>query len=186
MRKNNFFKQIKKDLNNKKKVKSSFYFLLFFLVSFIVIYLVLSKTILYVYINYFYGLVSTFLLNVIYSVDASFVFDNILNASIINISSLGYPVIINSLCTGILEFTLLVSAIISSIGVSWRNRLYGVLTAIGVVIIFNSLRITFTTFIITRFNLSIANFLHGFLFRLFLIIIVIGTYWLWLRYVYKQ
>jgi hypothetical protein len=29
--------------------------------------------------------------------------------------------------------------------------------------------------------LSFANFVHGFLFRLFLIIIVIGTYYVWFR-----
>jgi exosortase/archaeosortase family protein len=85
------------------------------------------------------------------------------------------------LCTGILEFSLIISAIVSTIGFSLRKKIKWVLFSSFLVIIFNLLRITFTIFIIDYFNLEIANFFHGFLFRLFLVFIVIGTYYFFLK-----
>ncbi|MDD3178415.1 MAG: exosortase/archaeosortase family protein [Candidatus ainarchaeum sp.] len=103
------------------------------------------------------------------------------NVSIILISSLNYPVFITFLCTGILELSLIFSAIVSSFNFSIIKRLKGLFLALFVVIIFNIFRISITIFIITKFNLGIANLMHGFLFRLFIIIIVIGTYYFWTK-----
>jgi exosortase/archaeosortase family protein len=87
------------------------------------------------------------------------------------------------MCTGILEFSLLVSAILSTYNISIKQRLKGFLYSLGVVILFNLFRIVITIFIIVNLNLKIANFFHGFLFRIFLVIIVLGTYYFWLRYI---
>ncbi|MCK9292801.1 MAG: exosortase/archaeosortase family protein [archaeon] len=176
---NKFLKNLKSDLKNKKKVRSSYNFLLFFLISFSLVYLFLNIPIIYNYINYFFGSLSNFILNSVFGIDSKFYF--LINNSIIEVSSLSYPIIITNLCTGILEFSILVSAIIATIGVSIKKKLTWVFFSTLIVIVFNIIRISLTSFIIVRFNLSFANFVHGFLFRLFLIIIVLGTYWFFLN-----
>jgi exosortase/archaeosortase family protein len=180
-----FLKQIKKDIKNKRKLKESFYFLFFFIVSFFSIYLLLSKTLIYNFINYFYGSLSSALLNIIYSIPSSFYYNLTEQITYLVIPSIEYPVAIVFLCTGILEFSLIISAIVSTIGVKLRQKIKWVLIASIVVILFNFLRITFTIFIIDSLNLKVADFFHGFLFRLFLIIIVIGTYYLFLKNSFK-
>jgi len=177
---NKFLKNLKSDLKNKKKVKSSYHFLLFFLISFSLIYLFLNIPIIYNSINYFFGYLSNFILNFIFGIDSKFIF--LLNNSIIEISSLSYPIIITKLCTGILEFSILVSAIIATIGVSANKKIKWVFFSALIVVVFNTIRISLTSLIIVKLNLSFANFVHGFLFRLFLIIIVLGTYWFFLNY----
>ncbi|NCQ51158.1 exosortase/archaeosortase family protein [archaeon] len=176
-----FFKKIKRDLKTKKKIKESLYFLLFFIISFSLIYLLLSKTLIYNFINYFYGSLSSIILNIFYGINTSFYYDFIEQVTFLIIPSIDYPVAIVFLCTGILEFSLIVSAIVSTIGFSLRKKIKWVLISSFLVIIFNLLRITFTIFIIDYFNLEIADFFHGFLFRLFLVIIVIGTYYFFLK-----
>jgi len=180
MKKKSFIKQFKKDLKNKKKLKDSFYFLFLFLFFFIIIFIILSKTILYTFINFIYGLLSSFLLTHIYHLSSSFLFDSLNKLSVLTIANINYPVVIEFLCTGILEFSLLSAAILASFDSSWKKRIIGVLISAVVVFIFNIFRITITIFIIDKLNLSVANFFHGFLFRLFMVIIVVGVYWYWL------
>jgi len=136
---------------------------------------------LYDYINYFFGITSNFIINQIFGIVTTFSYNVIDGVSIITVASLDYPIYINFLCTGILEFALLTSAILASTSISLKKRFIGVSLAIAVVIIFNIIRISLTTYLITVLNLSWANFFHGFLFRFFLVIIVLGFYWLWLR-----
>jgi len=170
-----------------KTLKTGFIFLLSFLLFFLIIFLLLSLIPLQTYINYFYGVTSNFILNVIFGIASSFSFDwATTGGSVILISSLDYPVYISFLCTGILELSVLLSAILATKTVSWKKRLYGVLIAMGVVGIFNIIRISFTTFLITRLNIGVADFFHSFLFRLFMVIIILGTYYLWLRIATKQ
>ncbi|HRT02368.1 MAG TPA: exosortase/archaeosortase family protein [Candidatus Diapherotrites archaeon] len=163
---------------NKDTLKNALLFLLFFFIFFLIIFLVLSKTVLYKYINYFFGISSNFLLNTIFSVPSVFSFDTV---SVLTINSLSYPVYISFLCTGVLEFSLLSAAILASHGFSWKKRVVGILIGTGVLIFFNILRISLTVFLITELNLKVASFFHGFLFRLFLVIIVLGTYYFWLK-----
>ncbi len=177
----NYFLKLKRDFKNKRKVRDSFYFLLYFIISFISIYLLLAKSILYNFINYFYGSTSSKLLNLIYNIPSSFYYDFIEQITFLTIPSIDYPIAIVFLCTGILEFSLIFSAIVSTIGVSLRNKVKWVLLSSLVVIVFNLLRITFTIFIINSYNLDLANFFHGFLFRTFLVLIVIGIYYFYLK-----
>jgi len=163
------------------KLKAGFIFLSLFLLFFIFIYVILGYSFLYNYINYFFGITSNFIINHVFGIITTFSYSIVDGASVITISSLDYPIFINFLCTGILEFALLASAILASTSVSWKKRVIGVSLSIPLVIIFNIIRISFTVYLITALNLSWANFFHGFLFRLFLVIIVIGFYWLWLR-----
>jgi exosortase/archaeosortase family protein len=176
-----FLNKIKKDLKNSKKLKDSFYFLFYFLISFIAVYFFLSKTILYNFINYFFGAISTKLLNLVYSIPATFYFNSVEKITYIFIPSIEFPVAIVFLCTGILEFALIFSAIISSYNVSLKKRFFWIFLSSIIIIIFNIFRITFTIFLINILDLKIADFFHGFLFRLFLILVVIGTYYFFIK-----
>ncbi len=181
----NYFRNLKKDFKNKKKVKDSFYFLSYFIISFLIVYLILSKTLIYYFINYFYGSFSSSLLNIFYNIPSTFYYDFIEKATFIIVPTIDYPIAIVFLCTGILEFSLIFSAIVANIGVSVRQKIKWVLISSLVVILFNLLRITFTIFLVDSLSLQVADFFHGFLFRLFLILIVIGTYYLFLRNSFK-
>lgn len=165
----------------KKISKDSFLFLFYFLISFLFIYFFLLKTILYFGINYFYGSLSSFILNTIYFLPTTFYFDIIDKTSVLLVSSLSYPVVIVSLCTGILEFSLLSSAILATLYVSFIKKIKWLLISALAIIFFNLLRITLTVFIIHSLSLNTANFFHGFLFRFFLVLIVVGIYFLFLR-----
>jgi len=184
MKKNSLLKNLKKDLKDKREYKKALYFLFLFIVFFICFYLVLSE-ILYVYINYFFGYLSSWILENLFRVSNIFIFDSINKFSLIVIPKIKDPIIISFLCTGILEFCLLSSAIFASKGIDLFKRFYGFLIAIPLVIFFNLFRITLTTYIITIANLGLAEFMHGFLFRIFLVIIVVGFYYFWFKNSYK-
>lgn len=177
----NIFKKIKSDLGKKKERQKALSFLILFLIFFFIIYLLLTKTFLYKQINIFFAVTSGFILQTIFGINNHFIYDSFLKSSTIIISNLEYPLIINKLCTGILEFSLLSAAIIASKGISILKRIIGFLISILVVIVFNIFRISFTGYLIINLNLFWAEIFHGILFRLFLVIIVIGTYYLWLK-----
>lgn len=175
-----YFKKVKKDFKNKKKIKDSLTFLLYFFLSFTLIYLFLAKSIFYKYINLFFGLFTSKILN-LFNLSTTYAFDVFNQVTYITVPALEYPVAIVFLCTGILEFGLIFSAIVSTLGVSIKKKVRWVLISFIAVIFFNLLRIVLTVLIIIYFNLSVADFFHGFLFRLSLIVIVIGIYYLFLK-----
>lgn len=184
MNKKPLFKQLKKDLKNKEEHKKAFFFLFLFLVFFLLFYIVLSF-IFYKYINYFYGFFSGVILELIFKIPNKFIFDSINNFSLLVIPQISEPIIISFLCSGIVEFCLLASAILASKGIEIRKRITGFLLAIPVVVFFNLFRITLTTVIIVHSSLAVAEFMHGFLFRIFLVIVVLGFYYFWFKYSYK-
>lgn len=163
------------------KLKPGFIFLGLFLLYFIFIYVILNYSFLYKYINSFFGITSNFVITYLFGIPASLSIDPVTFSSVITISSIDYPVFINGLCTGILEFSILVCAILATRLGSLKKRLLWCSIALGVVVIFNITRISLTVFLITKLNQTTASFFHGFLFRLFLVLVVIGTYWLFLR-----
>ena len=180
MKSNSFIKRFKKDIKDKKEHKKALFFLFLFILVFSISYLLFAKSPLSGYINYFFGFSSSVLLSVL-GASNSFVFDSVTKTSTILVSNLTEPIVISFLCSGTLEFCLLISAILSSVGISLKKRIVGAFLAIPIIIVFNLTRIVVTSLIIINGNLSFANFVHGFLFRLFLIIIVIGTYYVWFR-----
>ena len=180
MKSNSFVKRFKKDLKNKNEHKKALLFLFLFIFVFSLSYLLFAKSPISGYINYFFGFSSSVVLSV-FGVSNNFVFDSLTKTSTIVVSNLKEPIVISFLCSGILEFCLLISAILSSVGVSLNKRIVGALLCNSNHIFFNLTRIVVTSLIIINSNLSFANFVHGFLFRLFLIIIVIGTYYVWFR-----
>jgi len=178
-RKSGFFKSLNKDLGNKKKRKDAFIFLGLFLIFFVLIYFIFSFSFIYSAVNYFFGYFSSLILGLFFQ--SSFYFDAFLKMSIITVSGIDLPITLGRLCTGILEFAILSAAILASKGIAWKRRITGVLLAGAVVAVFNIFRIVTTAIIIKLADIESAEFFHGFLFRLFLVVIVIGTYWLWYK-----
>jgi len=170
-----------KKKKNKSILIKGFIFLGLFLLYFLFIYIILNLSFLYSYINYFFGITSNFVINYIFLISSSFSFDSFSSTSVITITSISYPIYINSLCTGLLELSILASAILATTFISWKKRLIWIFVSLGVVIVFNIIRISFTTFLITKLNLETASFFHGFLFRFFMVLIIIGVYYLFLR-----
>jgi exosortase/archaeosortase family protein len=172
-------------INIKKHKKKGLNFLAYFAGSFIFIYLLLTETFIYKYINYFFGVTSNFIINLI-SIPTAFIFDDVYNLSIIVISSLDYPIFISQLCTGILEFSLIVCAIFATTEVVLKRRILWMALSIPLVIIFNLIRIVFTVYLIVFLSVSVADIFHEILFRLFLVIIVVGFYYIFLKRMIKH
>ncbi len=180
MKKEPFSKQLKKDLKSKSEHKKALFFLFLFICFFVVFYLLC--TIFYSHINYFFGYFSSFLLKAIFGVSNTFVFDSYITISQIYIPLLSQPIEIGFLCCGIIEFCLLSSAILASKGISIKKRVAGFLLSIPLIILFNLFRITITIIIVLHSSQGFAEFIHGFLFRVFLVILVVGFYYLWFKH----
>ncbi len=91
----------------------------------------------------------------------------------------GLTIIISYLCTGLLELFVLWASIISSKGISWKNRTIGIIFAFVGTMIFNFIRIFTTIEFILNKNLKIVEFVHDILFRITLLIVIVGLYAVW-------
>jgi exosortase/archaeosortase family protein len=92
----------------------------------------------------------------------------------------GSVIQISELCTGTMELFIVVGAIIASLGISWRRRLIGTGAAGIAVILFNHVRIVFTSLLILGTgDLALIDFTHNVLFRVFLFVTVAGLYIAW-------
>lgn len=92
----------------------------------------------------------------------------------------GPAIEISELCTGLAETLIVVCAIIASIGIGWRKRLFGAVSAGLAVIVLNYARIVFTVLLILGTNdLAIIDFTHNILFRAFLFLSIAGIYVAW-------
>ncbi|MBU0635616.1 exosortase/archaeosortase family protein [Candidatus Micrarchaeota archaeon] len=96
----------------------------------------------------------------------------------------GPTIVINDLCTGILEAIVLLAAILATFEIYWKKRIVGVIAAIIGIFIFNQIRILVTTLFILNAPLEIVVLSHDVLFRLFLFIVIAVFYgaWLWWSY----
>lgn len=92
----------------------------------------------------------------------------------------GLKIQISYLCTGLLELIVLISAMIASLGISWRKRLLGIGVGIVLTQVFNFFRIAFTIdFILGNNSMQVIEFVHDFLFRLTLLLVIVGIYTVW-------
>lgn len=107
-------------------------------------------------------------------------------AAIISLQN-GQQIQISGLCTGIEELIILVSAIIASIGISWKKRIIGAIAGAIIAVAFNYLRITATIFIIlSTSDLGIIEFTHNILFRIFLFATIAVSYIAWFQWAVKK
>jgi len=99
----------------------------------------------------------------------------------------GVKIVISELCTGLMEMFIIASAILASAGISWRKRIFGALASIIVLQLFNFARIFSTILVILSGNpIEIIEFTHNILFRVFLFIVIAGSYIVWLYFSVKK
>ena len=99
----------------------------------------------------------------------------------------GVQIQISELCTGLQELFILVSAIIASIGISWRKRILGAIFGALVAVAFNFLRITATSLIIlSSADISTIELAHNVLFRIFLFLTIAIAYIAWFYWAIKN
>ena len=92
----------------------------------------------------------------------------------------GSAIEISELCTGLTETLIVVGAIIASMGIGWRKRLFGAVAAGLAIIVLNYARIVFTVLLILGTNdLAVIDFTHNVLFRAFLFVSIAGIYIAW-------
>ncbi|MDO8647870.1 MAG: exosortase/archaeosortase family protein [Candidatus Diapherotrites archaeon] len=93
----------------------------------------------------------------------------------------GIQIQISDLCTGWLETALLASAILASLGIAWKKRIYGAIGALIFGFAFNQLRIFVTIMQLFGTNVQTAELTHDVFFRLSLLIVIAGFYFVWFR-----
>ncbi|MFW5902276.1 MAG: exosortase/archaeosortase family protein [archaeon] len=74
---------------------------------------------------------------------------------------------------------LLPAIILSTFDRSLRKRIMGVISGILLIVLINPLRIFVVMWTGTRFGWGVAEFMHSFTFRLTLILIILGFYYIW-------
>lgn len=86
---------------------------------------------------------------------------------------------ITNLCAGDIEIALLLAIILSTWDRTWRQRAWGCLFGLLLILVANPLRV-FTVLATGYYsNWAWADFTHNILFRLMLIIIIVVYYFLW-------
>jgi len=84
---------------------------------------------------------------------------------------------IGYLCTGLLESTVIISAIIASLGISIKKRIMGIIFGLTFVNIFNLVRIVVTAeAVVNAREIQVISFIHNILFRA-LLFVGIGCYY---------
>lgn len=91
-------------------------------------------------------------------------------------------IVINELCTGVLETMILVAAILATLEIHWKKRAVGAVAAVIGIFVFNQIRIVSTVFFILNAPLEIVVLSHEILFRVFLFITIAVFYWLFLKW----
>jgi exosortase/archaeosortase family protein len=95
-------------------------------------------------------------------------------------------IVINDLCTGVLETMILVAAIIATMEIHWKKRAIGAIAAIIGIFVFNQIRIISTVFFILNAPIDWVVLSHDLFFRVFLFITIAVFYWLFLKWGKEQ
>jgi len=105
---------------------------------------------------------------------------------LVHLSGIALPLGFSYLCTGLLEMSLVWSAVLSSFGIDLRKRLVGLGIGTLVLVGFNLVRIIVSVLIIAWFGLNAGNFSHDLLFRVFLFVTIAGFYYYWFKWATKK
>ena len=98
----------------------------------------------------------------------------------------GKTIEFGELCTGLLEFSIIASAIAATKEIPRKKRMVGVFGALVGVFAFNQLRVVASAMQLLNTNVEIADLTHNVLFRVFLFIVIAGMYWAWLGWGLKE
>ena len=86
---------------------------------------------------------------------------------------------ISYLCTGLMEFILIVSAIIATTGIKKGKKIIGIIGAGIATLLFNLVRIIITISLIDKTSLETIELAHDLLFRISLFVLIAGYYFIW-------
>jgi exosortase/archaeosortase family protein len=95
-------------------------------------------------------------------------------------------IIISWLCTGVLEIIVLIAAMLASFGISLRKKLYGIIIAVILGVIFNIIRLVVTANLILSQSVGTVELAHDMLFRIVLFFYILGVYVIWFYYSAKE
>ena len=99
----------------------------------------------------------------------------------------GVGIVISELCTGLMEMFIVASAILASIGIDWRKRIIGAIASVILLQAFNFVRIFATLLVILgNHSLQTIEFTHNILFRIFLFVVIAGSYIAWFYFSVKK
>ncbi len=93
---------------------------------------------------------------------------------------------IGDLCTGLLELSIIIAAVVASFGIKIEKRIAGAIAATATIFAFNLIRIVLSIGIILLFGLGIGELSHEVLFRIFLFLVIAGFYFLWFNWATKS
>ncbi len=97
-----------------------------------------------------------------------------------------FSVQISYLCTGLMEFILLVSAVTATEGIKRKKKVFGIIGAGIATFLFNIMRIAITISLIQGSSMEEIELTHDVLFRLSLFVLVAGYYFLWYYFSVKK
>lgn len=83
------------------------------------------------------------------------------------------------LCSGSLELVIMAAIIFATWDAGLRKRAYGFLMGAVFILVINPLRIAVTLLFAVYAGWNFAELIHGFLFKLTLLIVIAGFYYLW-------
>ena len=86
---------------------------------------------------------------------------------------------INNLCAGDIEIALLAAIVLSTFDRPLRRRLWGVFFGLATILIVNPIRISVVLATGYYSNWQWADFTHDILFRLTLLVVIVGYYFIW-------
>lgn len=95
-------------------------------------------------------------------------------------------VLISDLCTGILEMTILVAAILATFEAERKKRMIGAIVSVFAIFVFNQFRILTTIFLIKNASGELIEFSHDIFFRIFLFVTIAVFYALWIWWAKKK
>lgn len=90
-----------------------------------------------------------------------------------------FKVQISYLCTGLMEFILLASALIATAGIKKEKKIIGIIGAGITTYIFNVIRIALTISLIENTSTEIIELTHNILFKITLFALIAGYYFIW-------
>lgn len=105
---------------------------------------------------------------------------------LVYLSGIALPLGFSYLCTGLLEMSLVWSAVLSSFGIDLRKRIIGLGIGTLILVGFNFVRIIASVLIIAWFGLNAGNFSHDLFFRVFLFVTIAGFYFYWFKWATKK
>lgn len=97
-----------------------------------------------------------------------------------------FSVQISYLCTGLMEFILLISAIIATEKIQKEKKILGIIGAGIATFSFNITRIAITISLIENVSLETIELAHDLLFRISLFILIAGYYFAWYYFSVKS